>query len=290
MGSPRKLDGERIPLEDLVEEVLFTKLMIRNTTESKAQVAAADKLHGDAEAQLTRERGLYTALLEAETRVAIGNRVLDEWVGAFRGLLESKRASGGADLFGRFFGSRRPSEVIRMPLGAELALVEPWVESLKADADAELKAQGAALEKVVAAGSTALAAHKAARQALKDFRSGARAALFNQVNSGRAALFGALRELDKGRTDAAWAESFFRPSRRPDEADEPTVAEANAQLETQRAALKAAEARLAEAQQREALAQAELAAREAKEKERDAARKELMALRDRLAELEAQLR
>lgn len=290
MSAPRKLDSERIPLEDLVEEVLFTKLMIRNTTESKGQVAAADKLHGDAEAQLTRERGLYTALLEAEARIAIGNRVLDEWVGAFRGILESKRASGGPDLFGRFFGSRRPSEVLRMALGAELAVVEPWVESLKADADAELKAQGAALEKAVAAGKAALAAHKAARQAIKDFRSGARAALFDQVNSGRAALFGALRELDKGKADEAWAESFFRPSRRPDEADEPSVAEATAQLETQRAALKAAEARLAEAQQREALAQAAVAAREAKEKERDAARKELVAVRDRLAELEAQLR
>jgi hypothetical protein len=289
MATPKKLDVERTPLEVLVEEALFTKLMIRNTPEAKAQVAAADKLHGDAEAQLTKERALYAARLEAEVRIVIGNRVLDEWVTAFRGLLESKRASG-VDLFGRFFGSRRPSDVIRMALASEITVVEPWIESLKADADAELKAQGAALEKVVAAGKAALSAHKAARQAIKDFRSGPRAALFEQVNGGRAALFGALRELDKGKADEDWAESFFRPSRRPEEPDEPTVAEATAELETQRAALKAAEARLAEAQQREALAQAAAAAREAKEKERDAARKEMAALRSRLAVLEEELK
>ena len=289
MSAPRKLDAERTPLEDLVAEALFTKLMVRNTPEAKAHSAAADKLHGDAEGQLTKEQTLYAALLDAEVRVVIGNRVLDEWVVGFRGLLESKRASG-TDLFDRFFGRRRPSEVIRLALGAELAVVEPWIESLKADADAELKAQGAALDKAVTAGKAALGAHKAARQAIRDFRSGPRAALFEQVNSGRAALFGDLRELDKGKRDADWAESFFRPSRRPDEPEEPTVAEAAAALETQRAALQAAEARLAEAQQREALAQAAAVAREAKEKERDAARKEMAALRSRLAALEEELK
>lgn len=290
MGAPRKLDSDRT-LADMVEEALFTKLMVRNSPEAKGLAAAADKMHGDAETQLTRERALYPALLDAEVRVAIANRLLDEWVDVFRALLLGKESSGGGDLTGRFFGGRRPSDVIKMALGSELAVVEPWIESLKADADADLKAQGAALEKRVAEGRAALTAHKAARQAIKDFRTGPRAQVFEQVNSGRVGLYGDLRELDKGKKDAAWAESFFRARRASaEEPDLLSVEEATAALETHRAAVKAAEAELEAAQQRAALAQAATAAREAKEKERDTARKEMARLRSRLAELEDELR
>ena len=190
MAAPRKLDVDRSSLTTVVDEALFTKLMIRNTPETQAQVAAADKLHADAQAQLQLERALYAGLLDAEVRIVIGNRLLDEWVDGFRGLLKNKEASGGANLFSRFFGTLRPSEVIKMALGAQLGVVEPWVESLKADAEAELQAQGAVLEKLVATGKAALMAYQTARQAIRDFRSGARAQVFEQVNSGRAGLFG----------------------------------------------------------------------------------------------------
>ena len=290
MPAPRKLDVDRSSLSTVVDEALFTKLMIRNTPETKAQVAAADKLHTDAQAQLQTERALYAGLLDAEVRIVIGNRLLDEWVDGFRGLLKNKEASGSANLFSRFFGSLRPSDVIKMALGTQLAVVEPWVESLKADADAELQAQGAVLAGLVATGHAALSANQAARQAIRDFRSGARAQVFEQVNSGRVGLFGALCELEKGKKDMAWAETFFRASRRSDEPDLPTVAEATAALETQRAAVVRAEAQLQAAQQREAAAAAATAAREAQEKERDAHRKELAALRRRMAELEDALR
>lgn len=289
MFAPRKLDSERTSLEDAVEEAQFTKLTVRNTQESKALIATADKLYKDAEAQLTQERALYAAVLEAEVRIVIGNRGLDGWTGGFRGLLENKEASGaGTNLFSRFFGSRRPSDVIKMALGSQIGVMEPWIESLKADADPELKAQGAELEKLITTGKAAVAAHKAARQAVRDFRAGPRAAAFAQVNSGRLGLFGDLSELPRGK-DPAWTESFFRTRRAPEEPDEPTVAEATAALATQRAALAAAEAQLEAAKQREALTAAAALMREAKEKEREAARKEAAALRRRLAELDEEL-
>lgn len=290
MPAPRKLDSERMSLEDVVDEVQFTKLVVRNTPEAKALVAGTDKLHADAEALLGKERLLYTGLLDAEVKVAIANRGLDAWVLGFRGVVEAK--TGGkpdAPLYRRFFGQYRPSEVIRMTLQTELGVVGPWVDSLKADADTELKSQGASLEKLVALGTAAVAAQKAARQAIKDHRTGAREALFEQVNSGRAGLFGELSNLSQ---EGAWIDSFFRSGARrsSEEPQELSVSDATRLLDSQRKALQAAEAALEAAKQREAAAQAAAAARESKEKERDTKRKEAEALRARLRELDEELK
>jgi hypothetical protein len=290
MTSPRKLDPERTSLDELVEELFFTKLLVRNTPDAKAHVAAADKLHDDAKAQADKERALLEALLEAEVRIALGNRGLDGFVSGFRGVLNQRTGSDpGAPLYQRFFGKYRPSEVIRMALATELPVVEPWVASLLAESDPELLAQGKALEAVVKTGREALAAKSAARQALRDFAAGPRQDLFEQIQVGRTGLYAKLLELGQ---DVRFAESFFRPGpRQSSEAPpEPSVQEAAAELETRRKAVLFAEAQLVAAQQREAAAQAATAARAAQEAERDAKKKELEAVRLRLAELEDSLR
>lgn len=289
MPAPRKLDPDRLTLTEVEEELLFTLLVTRNTPEAKGQVAAIEKLHTDTVALAQQGKKIEEAKLEAEVLVSLANRGLDLGVAGLRAMVNGKTdGDTESPLYRRYFGQRRPSEVIRMALAAELPIVEPWVASLKAETDADLKAQGAALEKLVAAGKAALAAQGTARQAQKVFDTGPRAALFDQLNTGRVALYA---ELTKVGPDAAWVESFFRQParRRPEEPQDLTVAAATAQLVAQQQAVAAAEAALAAAKQREAESLAAAQAREAHEKEIAATRKDLAALRSHLAELESQI-
>jgi hypothetical protein len=146
---------------DLWEEALFTKLVIQNTPETKALIPIADAGYTEAQGLLDKERKLREGLVDGDVQVSIGNRSLDDGVAGFRAVVNQKTDSdSSAPLYQRFFSKLRPSEVIRMSLPAELLVVEPWLASLKADADADLAAQGASLEKLVLSGKAALKAQE----------------------------------------------------------------------------------------------------------------------------------
>lgn len=289
MPAPRKLDPQRLTPSELTDETFFTLLMIRNVTETKALIATAQKAHDSAKAQAQRALALAEARMEAEVQVTIGNLLVDGVIADMRASINGKTDSTPqAPLYQRYFSKYRPSEVIRMALATELPIVEPWIPALKAETDPDLAALGTALEKAVAAGKAAVAGLGTARQAQKTFETGPLEAVFAEINSTRASLYGELSKLGK---DPLWVESFFRPSpRRPGEDLEPSVAEATARLASQQQALAAAQAALAAAQQREAAAQAAADAREAKQKELDARKKEMQSLRARMAELEDELK
>lgn len=290
MAGMRNLDPDRLDLEELSDETLHTKLVIENTPESRALSPEADLVHADVTAMLGKEQKLRIARVAADVQVSLGNRRLDGLVAKLRSVV-NQRTDGKTDhpLFRRFFARYRPSEVIRMSLATELPVVEAWLESLKSDPDAELAAIGAELAKAVSAGRAAILAQATARQAQRDFDAGERLSLFSQVNTGRSALFAALRKLQD---DSAWLESFFRqaPRRSPEDREEPGVTEAQALVASKDAELAAARAQLVAAQQRETAAQAEAAARTERDRERDAKKKELAALMARLAELEGDLK
>lgn len=289
MAIARNLDPNRFSLSELAEETLYTQLVIEHTPECKALLADAVKLHSDVLAAVAQEQKLAIARTAGDVQVSLANRRLDLWVAALRATLHH-RTHGQIEhpLYQRFFSRHRPSGVIRMALATELPVVEPWLESLKADPDAELAALGAELAKIVSAGRAAISTQAAARQAQRDFAAGPRLALFSQVNAGRAAQGVALRAIQD---DVTWLESFFRqpPKRAHSGEEEPSVEQAQALVASKEHELASARAQLAAAQMREQAEQAQAAARLELEREREAKKKELAALAARLAELEGEL-
>jgi len=233
---------------------------------------------------VAEERKLEDAYIEGEVAVSLRNADLDAGVTDFRGvLLKKTRGKTDAPLFQRFFAGRTASDVIRMSLRPELDLVSPWVASLKAETDPELKDQGTALEKLVTAGRAAISQYDAAAQALRDFRSGSRRKLFGDANTTRQTVYAELTKL--GRTPD-WVLSFFRPGRK--RADGPavlTLLDAQAAVAAAQAALREAEAQLAEAQERENKEAAEAAAREAVRKELAEAERQAAEAQRKVAEL-----
>lgn len=289
MTVARNLSANRFSLAQLAEETLYTRLVLEKSPECKAMVKDAEGLHSDVLAALAQEQKLEQARLAADVQVSLENRRLDQLVAKLRAIV-NQRTDGQADhpLYQRFFARYRPSAVIRMALSTELPVVEPWLDSLRADADAELAAVGAELAKVVAAGRAAVAGQAAARQALRDFDAGPRLALFSKVNTGRSSLAAALRTLQDSE---AWLESFFRqaPKRSGPDDDLPSVAEAQARVDSKQQELVAARATLAAAEERERAEQALRQARTDMERERELKKKELASLAARLAELEVEL-
>jgi hypothetical protein len=279
----------RFSLSDLAQETLYTKLVLEKSPECKALVKEAEGLHSDVQAARAEEERLTLARLSADVQVSLVNRRLDQLVARLRAVV-NQRTDGQADhpLYLRFFSRYRPSLVIRMALATELPVVEPWLDSLKGDPDAELAAVGAELATVVAAGRAAVSAAAAARQALRDFDAGPRLALFSQVNTARASLSAALRGIQD---DDTFLDSFFRQNpKRPSPDDElPSVSEARARIESKEQELQAARDALAAAEERERAEQARREARAEKEREREAKKRELAVLAARLAELEAEL-
>lgn len=284
MAAPRILDPDRISLSDLYYEVLYTTLRIRHAPEAKALVADADKLLLEVERVMDIEKTREEALVDGEVAVDWRNYDLDVGIAHFRNLLAYKRGGRpGQELYDRFFRNKTPSEVIRLALRPELQLVNPWVASLKADADIDLAAQGKALGELVDAGSDAVAKQDAALQAMRDFRAGPRLLLFNTVNAARQAVHGELSTIAKTKE---WVQSFFRVGRRRRINPQLTLVEAQAEVATLQAELAEAQLTVEEVQKRE---QAEALKVAEKVKQRQAleeAKKQDAELKRRIAELE----
>ena len=287
MAGPRLLDSERMSLSDLYSEVLYTTMRLHHAPEAKALVAAADKQLGEVERVVGVDLTLQTKLVDGEVQVDWRNYDLDAWLGYFRGVLGTKRGGRpGQTLFDRFFHDKTPSEVIRMALRPELQVVTPWVASLKAETDAELKKQGSELEALVTAGADAVAAEDAATQAVRDFRAGQRLQLFDDINAWRQSLHGELSTLGKPRE---WAQSFFRPGRRRRVMPELTLLQAQSVVAALRAELTEAEADLDAVKKRDEAEALKNAEKQQRMQALEEARQQGAALKQRIAELEAQL-
>lgn len=287
MAGPRLLDSERLSLSDLYSEVLYTTMRLRHAPEAKALVAAADKQLSEVERVLGVELTHQTKLVDGEVQVDWRNYDLDAWLAHFRSVLSVKRGGKpGQALFDRFFHGKTPSDVIRMALRPELQVVTPWVASLKAETDADLKKQGGELEALVTAGADAVAADDAATQAMRDFRLGARRQLFDDVNAWRQSLHGELSTLGKPRE---WAQSFFRTGRRRRDAAGMTLLQAQSAVTALRQELSEAEADLEAVKKREEAEALKSAEKQQRLQALEEARQQDAALKQRIAELEAQL-
>jgi hypothetical protein len=287
MAGPRFLDPDRLSLTDLYFEWLYTTLRIRRAPEAKALVADADKLLTDIERVLGVERTHEEAVVDGEVAVDWRNFDLDAGVGHFRNVLAVKRGGRpGQELFDRFFRNKAPHEVIRLALRPELALVGPWVASLKADADIDLSAQGMALGKLVDAGVDAVAVQDRALQAMRDFRAGPRLRIFEEVNAARQSVHGEISKLGQPKE---WVASFFRPARRRRENPALTLVEAQAQLAEAQAQLAEAQAAVEEVKKREEEAALKAADRAKKQQALEEAQRQDAELKRRIAELQHEL-
>ena len=287
MAGPRFLDPDRLSLSELYFEWLYTTLRIRHAPEAKALVTDADKLLQEVERVMTVERAHEEAVIDGEVAVDWRNYDLDAAVGHFRNLLSVKRGGRpGQELFDRFFRNKAPHEVIRMALRPELALVGPWVASLKADTDIDLSAQGTVLGKLVDAGNDAVAAQDGALQAVRDFRAGPRRKLFDDVNAARQAANGELSKLGKPKE---WVGSFFRPGRRRRDNPALTLVEAQALLAAAQAELSEAQAAVEEVKKREEEAALKAEGRAKKQQALEAAQRQDAELKRRIAELQHEL-
>jgi hypothetical protein len=285
MAGPRTLDPERLSLSELYFELLYSTLRLRHAPETKALVSDAEKQLAEVERVIGVERNKQTLRIDGEVQVDWRNYDVDAWLAAFRSLLALKRGGRpGQQLFDRFFANRTPSEIIRMALRPELAVVSRWVASLKAETDVDLSKQGAALELLVIASNDAVGADDAAIQGMRDFRAGLRLETFNNANNWRQSLHAELGKLDKGKE---WVQSFFRPGRRRREDPALTLHDAEAAVKALRAELAEAEATVEEVKKRDAELALKSAEKEKRQQALEEARQKEAELKRHIAELES---
>ncbi|HNN97803.1 MAG TPA: hypothetical protein PKI03_36310 [Pseudomonadota bacterium] len=263
MAGPRTLNPDRCTTAELVEEALFLAIRVRQSPEAKALLPLAESMLTDARAGLSVEDKLSERQIEAEAGLLLRDVDLDLAVSDHRGVIHKKtRGKTDHKLYQRFYGAMTPYQIMRLGLRSELPIVEPWVESLKRDADPDLQDLGKTLEKAVTAGRDAVAADDLATQAMRDFRADKRAKLFDSVSAGRRSVWAELTKLGHG---AEFAGSFFRAVQRR-RRSELTLVEAEDLVAGAEAQLKDAQTELAAAKSRvEQAAAAEAARKDAKQ-------------------------
>jgi hypothetical protein len=139
-----------------------------------------------------------------DTRLDVTIRELDQ------ALLTVASRNRKSPRYTRYF-SNNPSAVIRMGLEAELGRVAPWVQSLKTEAEPELRAFGERLEKDIADSRGALEQRISAAAANADHRVREIVRLVDDTNRVFLALSGALvQKAAEKNYPRDWPSGFFR--------------------------------------------------------------------------------
>lgn len=257
-------------LEVIRTEIVFTLAALRPSTRASKYVAMMEPLLPEWAKVSAQELLLRDAKTTASAAITAASNQLNPCIDQVAALVlvrtKNKRTH---DLYKRYFGSKRPSDLKRPALAEKVAVVRTWVPSLKGSPETELQALGATLEGVVALAGTANAAAVDAGRALLDFRQlGARKALVEKVNQVRKAVYGELSQVPHAEPSqhlpADWADQFFRHDSR-DEATVASVTEEITRLQAELSAQQSLRQRLqaqadAEEQQRKEADQAEAAA------------------------------
>jgi hypothetical protein len=230
------------------------------------------------------------SILRAVALVASADDDLDTFVDKASNILLTLTGNDrGAPLYKQYFGDRRPSDLKRPVLGAQLETMRAWVPSLKAASQKQLAELGAELEPKIAAADNAKTSLATAQQESRVFRAtGERRALIDQLNALRKDTYGKLAGMPYKHPDenlpGSFADRFFK-SVSPVNAkglEELSSVDILAQIAEAEADLTSLRDRLKEAQDREA--------REAKAKEAAAAEDaELRALEQEREALDAKI-
>jgi hypothetical protein len=230
------------------------------------------------------------AILRAIALVAAADDDLDIFVDKTSNVILSLTGNDrDAALYKQYFGERRPSELKRPVLGAQLDTMRAWVPSLKASSHKQLAQIGVDLEPKIAAADMAKTRLTTAQHESRVFRAtGERRALIDHFNALRKDTYGKIAGMPHKHPDenlpGSFADRFFKSVSRANAkgVEELSSVDILAQIAEAETDLSALRDRLKEAQDREA--------REAKAKETEAADDaELLALEQEREALEAKI-
>ncbi|MFO0761903.1 MAG: hypothetical protein U0359_36020 [Byssovorax sp.] len=248
-----------------------------------------------------QEINLRVAVVTALAEVAVVDETLDPLVDALAAaVLVITKNDRKAPLYQLYFGTKRPSELKRPVLGAELETVRGFIPSLVGSSNSSLVNVGNQIADVVNLADLAVAKLALAEQMNRDFRAiGERKALIDQFNAVRKVTYGKLSEMPHALPDehlpATFAEQFFRHDKsRSNGSGKPLDTEdIEAIIKAKEAELKALQDELIKAQQKEAAEaaakqkaeiDADKAALEEAEKEAAEAAAKVQALKNKLAQ------
>lgn len=282
-------------LTDVLEEWHYTFARLDAYEHTKPLTAEFRPLEEQWNQVHQRELVLLRQRAVARALVTAADNDLDHFIDIFNNTLKSLVGNDtSAELYRRFFYPKRPSELKRPILGAQLTTMSTWLKTLATMEQPELKAQGELLAPLVQKGKEAEEALRQAQQDLDDFYAlHEYKALIDRLNAGRSLVHGKLNELKHVRPDlnlpADFAEQFFVREERSRgvtlASQRKTVERLERQMERQRAVLSRLEAEA----QAEAEAEAE-AERAALEKELEELNKQRRLADEREAAIRSKLK
>lgn len=156
------------------------------------------------------QREAWRAEIIAQAAVSAGDDDLDDTTAAIDRSLIHVTGERGSPRYVRYFKKTR-SDITRLGLESQLAVVREWSPSLKTETEAELKDLGARLEANVAAGDAAVKDRRASAAATADHRVREIVRFIDDVNAARRTRYGVL--IQRGEAlglPKDWPLRFFR--------------------------------------------------------------------------------
>ena len=209
-----KTIGHRTSIASLYKHYYFTLSMLTRHPLTGRLAPGLEAIRPDLDAAQLEEQRLIWNEYDANAAVKLIDRALDSIVdGVDNNLLIDLKRDRNSPIYLRYFGPRRPSDLKRPRLGAQLESMRGWPPSLLDSPNPILQQYGAQLQTTIAEADAAAAAKQRNSQELTDFRvTGMRARLIDRFNAVRKSLYGQLGEIQHATASlgSGWAESFFR--------------------------------------------------------------------------------
>lgn len=245
---------------------------------------------------VARETDLSVEEYRVEAMILVADQHLDDFVDELDTVLLRLVNKDRTDpLYAFFFGHKRPFELKRPVLSAQLETMRGFVAPLKTSSHTELGTLGARLEGLIADADTAVTRQQAATIASKTFWTlGERKTCLDELNALRQSTAGILSEMPHKHPEkhlpVNYVERFFRrPSRRTKSSKDLTIGEIRTKIAEQDQVLTLLKAQLDEALAREAAAAHLRAEKNALENELAEAEKVAAEAKARVAAIKAKI-
>ena len=193
-------------------ELVYTEARLMLDSNAEDLAAEFTSLLGRLEKVGAGQRKVWRGEIIAQVRVDAENDSLDDTTEDIGdAVLRAEEKDRTSARYRRYFGARRPSEVIKMGLESQLGVMKPWVEPLKTEPEEELKKLGARLEGNVETGTVAVEGRVTAATNSTNFRVRERMRFVDDVNAVRDSVHGILAQRAvKKKLGKDWPDRFFR--------------------------------------------------------------------------------
>ena len=197
-------------LENVWEELIYTEARRVHDPHAKDLVPVVSKLAARRSQVREGQEAAWRAEVVAQAGVDGADDTLDEIVSRISVTLLHAVGDRTSPRFTRYF-KNAPNIIIRMGLASEIEVVRGWPESLKGEAEKELKILGKDLADAIAVGDAALEERRRAAAARADHRVREIIPLIEDINAARLSLYAELTlRSGKHRLPRDWADRFFR--------------------------------------------------------------------------------